>query len=60
MSEPEDDIRDAIHALAAAIIKARPDLKSSDAAYRMCLFDFRQAYFDQRAKAAAEQPEITE
>lgn len=55
-----NEIQQAIEALAAAIIKANPGLRSSDEAYRMCLFDFRKAYFDQRAKAAANKPEIDE
>ena len=51
-----DEVQEAIEALAAAIIRANPGLRSSDEAYRMCLFDFRKAYFDQRAKAAADKP----
>jgi hypothetical protein len=55
-----DEVQEAIEVLAAAIIKANPGLRSSDEAYRMCLYTFRQAYFDQRAKAAASKSEIDE
>ena len=59
-NEMNDELKAAIVAVAKAVAKDNPAMKSSDAAHRLTLHEFRIAYLEARKAAEAIPAEVPE